>query len=187
MAGKTPKEAVDKFKGSLQRTFSCITKVVLDNRGQNQPSDPSGEPYGITLGTGLPVNLGKGTELSIEVRQHYRVVPNPDPHGPWQVQTAAYYYTLKESEGPEILSYHWHPEQRGGTLSPHLHLKAGARVGRPELTKAYVPTGRVMAEDFVQLLIEHFGVRPLKKNWRKALATSRAEFEEDKSWGGRER
>jgi hypothetical protein len=81
------------------------------------------------------VNLGRGSDLSIEVRQHYRVVPNPDsenpdPHKPWQVTTVAYYYTLPESEGPEIFSYQWHPEQRSATTFPHLHLEGGGKGGK---------------------------------------------------------
>lgn len=141
---------------------------MLDNRGGDQPSDPSKEPHGITLGIGIPVELGGGSNLALEIRQHYRVVPNPEPHEPWQVTTVAYYYTLLQSGGPEILSYQWHPEQRSSATFPHLHLQAGARVGVPQLTKAYLPTGRVVAEDFVRLLIQHFGVRPLRHDWKKA-------------------
>ncbi len=55
-------------------------------------------------------------------------------------------------------------------------------MGGPELAEAYLPMGCVMAEDFVQLLIEHFGVHPLRKDWKTALADSRAEFEADHSW-----
>ena len=81
------------------------------------------------------MNLGRGSDLSIDVRQHYRVVPNPDsentdPHKPWQVTTVAYYYTLLESEGPEIFSYQWHPEQRSATTFPTFTLKVRAKVGR---------------------------------------------------------
>lgn len=184
MTGRTSRQAVQGFLDSLQRSFSCITKEVLDNAGGYYSSD---KPHGVTFKTGLPVALNRRGDLAIVVRLQYEVTETSSKaQEPWQVTTLAYYYTLKLAEGPEILAYHWHPYQRSPADFPHLHLKAGAKVGRSELAKAYLPTGRVMAEDFVQLLIEHFSVRPLRNDWRDALAQSRAEFEEDKSWGGRQ-
>jgi hypothetical protein len=125
--------------------------------------------------------LGGGLDLAIDVRLQYHV-REVGSHE-WTVTTVAYYYTVKRSEGPEIIAYHWHPSQRSPATFPHLHLQAGARVGRPELVDAYLPTGRVMAEDFVRLLIEHFGVRPLRTDWKDALRESRAEFAKDATWG----
>ncbi len=58
---------------------------------------------------GLPVELGGGTGLTIQVSQQYRVIENPDPRKPWQVKTVSYHYTLGEIGGREILSYQWHP------------------------------------------------------------------------------
>jgi hypothetical protein len=140
---------------------------VLNNGGGYYPSD---KPHAVTFGTGLPVVLGRGSDLAIVVRLQYEVTETSrQPRKPWQVTTLAYYYTLKQSEGPEIFSYQWHPYQRSPATFPHLHLETGAGVQRTELRTAYLPTGRVMAEDFVELLIEHFGIRPLKKDWKNAL------------------
>lgn len=179
MAGRTPPEAVQKFLDSLQRALSCVTVAVLNSRGGYYPSE---FPHPLTLGGGLPVELGRGSGLAVEVRQQYRVIESTRGHEPWKVTTVAYYYSLRESGGPEILSYQWHPSQRSAVTFPHLHLGAGARVGRKELERAHIPTSRVALEDFIRLLIEHFSVAPLREDWEEGLQKSRAEFEQDRSW-----
>lgn len=128
------------------------------------------------------MELGSGTGLAIEVRQQYRITETPNRYEPWQVRTVAYYYILRESGGPDIFSYQWHPAQRSPITFPHLHLGPAAAVGREELTKAHIPTGRVALEDFIRLLIDHLGVRPLREDWEQALEKSRTEFEADRSW-----
>lgn len=128
------------------------------------------------------MELGRGSGLAVEVRQQYRVIESAKGHEPWKVTTVAYYYTIRESGGPEIISYQWHPGQRSAITYPHLHL--GARAGdlRSELAGSHLPTGRVALEDFVRLLIEHFGIGPRREDWEEALRKSRAEFEQDRSW-----
>ena len=98
------------------------------------------------------------------------------------MRTVAYYYTLKESDGPEIISYQWHPHQRSVVTFPHLHLGGGAMVERAELQAAHLPTGRVSLEAFIRLLIEDFEVPTLRGDWEEALARSEEEFEADRSW-----
>ena len=142
----------------------------------------SQRPLPLTLGRGLPVDLGGRTDLAVQVSQQYRVIENPDPREPWQVRTVAYRYTLWESGGPEIFSYQWHPASRGNITFPHLHLEAGAGIGRDEFHRAHLPTGRVALEDFVRLLIVDFDVVPERDDWEEALAQSRAEFDRDRSW-----
>lgn len=139
-------------------------------------------PHPLTLMDGLPVELGGGTALTIQVTQQYRVIENPDPREPWQVRTVAYHYTLGEADGHEILSYQWHPNVPGSVTFPHLHLKYGARLGRAEFERAHLPTGRVTLEDFVRLLIDDFSVPPARDDWEAALEESRREFESDRSW-----
>jgi hypothetical protein len=131
----------------------------------------------------LPVELGGGLGLSIKVFQQYRVIEKPAAYEPWQVSTAAYYYTLLESDTEaEILSYQWHPSVPNSVTFPHLHLGHGAGIGRPEFYGAHLPTGRVTLEDVVRLLIEHFGIPPARDDWEDALAMSRAEFDADRTW-----
>jgi len=108
VAGRTEYEAVRKFVDSLQRTLSCVTRAVVTVRGGYHATV---HPHPLTIGGGLLVDLGHGANLSIDIKQQYRVIENPDPYEPWQVRTAAYYYGLRETEGFEILSYQWHPHQ----------------------------------------------------------------------------
>ena len=112
------------------------------------------------------------------------MVENPGPYEPWQVRTVAYYYTLQETEGPEIFSYQWHPTQGSHVTFPHLHLGAGSVEGEGMniLEGFHLPTGRVALEDFVRLLIEEIGIPPLREDWEAVLERSRAEFEADRSW-----
>jgi hypothetical protein len=82
---------------------------------------------------------------------------------------AGYYYALRELEGSEIVAYHWHPGRRSPIDFPHLHLGAGSGIGREELQKAHVPTGRVDLEDVLLMAIREFGVRPRREDWARIL------------------
>jgi hypothetical protein len=143
----------------------------------------SATPHPLTLAGGLPVDLGSGVGLAIQVSQQYRVLEtNLDPREPWRVTTVAYHYTLRDSEAQEVISYQWHPNVPNSVSFPHLHIGYGAGVAREEFQRAHLPTGRVALEDFVRLLIIDFGVPPEKEDWEQELSASRAEFEADRSW-----
>jgi hypothetical protein len=119
LAGQTEREAVQRFRESLHRTISCIVNSpYVDVKGGYYVSTT---PHPLTLMDGLPVELGGGTDLTVQVSQQYRVIENPDPREPWQVKTVAYHYTLGETEGHEILSYQWHPTVPGSVSFPHLY------------------------------------------------------------------
>ncbi len=77
--------------------------------------------------------------------------------GPWKVKITAYPYTLEESKGGEMIS--WHPTGPGALPYPHLHLGAAVDVGRAELEGAHIPTGRVALEQVLRFAIETFRVR----------------------------
>lgn len=139
-------------------------------------------PHPLTLMDGLPVELGGGTSLTVQISQQYRVIENPDPREPWQVKTVAYHYTLGESDGHEILSYQWHPSVPGSVSFPHLHLQYGAHLRRSEFGRAHLPTGRVTLEGFVRLLLDDFDVPPARDDWEQALEESRREFDSDRTW-----
>jgi hypothetical protein len=123
-----------------------------------------------------------GTELSVVVSQHYRLIERPAPVEPWKVSTVAYFYALREAGGHEIFSYQWHPLITASVTFPHLHIGYGAYVGRDEFHKAHLPTGRVALEDFVRLLIEEFHVPPVRDDWPEVLQQSLTEFEADREW-----
>jgi hypothetical protein len=73
---------------------------------------------------------------------------------------------LDDADGREVLSFQWHPGGRSPVTWPHLHLGAGAEVGRAELTSAHLPTGRVAIEEVLGLAISELGVEPLRGDER---------------------
>lgn len=175
MAGRTPFEAVRNYLAPLQRALSCITNAVLNVAG------------GYTLGpvhaaqlAGSPVKLQGITPLALSVIQHYRIVEDESPRGPWKVSIAGYLYTLEEPGGHEIITYHWHPFS--GVPFPHLHLQEGAKVGFAPLRAAHIPTHRVAVEDVLRLAIAELGVRPQRDDWEEVLNTTQGLFEMWRTW-----
>jgi hypothetical protein len=109
-----------------------------------------------------------GADLSLSVQVFARVSEQAG-QAPWTVSTFGYSYALREPEGPEIIAYHWHPGRRSPIDFPHLHLGAGAGIGREELQKAHIPTGRVELEDVLLMAIREFGVRSRRDDWQEIL------------------
>jgi len=109
-----------------------------------------------------------GADLSLSVQVFARVSEQAG-QAPWTVSPFGYSYALREPEGPEIVAYHWHPGRRSPIDFPHLHLGAGSGVGREELQKAHIPTGRVELEDVLMMAIREFGVRPRREDWARIL------------------
>lgn len=101
--------------------------------------------------------------------------------GSWRTHTTWYDYAIFGSEdgSDEWLSYHYHPETHA---LPHLHVNIDPPWGRRGFRKTHLPTGRIVLEDFVQLLIDEFGVGPLRHSWKKVLRDNRAMFIERRTW-----
>jgi hypothetical protein len=175
MAGRTPREAVNNFLGHLQLALPCVTPSVLVVSGGYYPR---AEPHAATIGEGNPVRLTGSARISLVVKHDYRVVEDSGSHGPWKVSTSGYLYSLKDHDSHDILSYHWHPTERSIVTYPHLHLGAGANVGRPELAIAHLPTRRIALEDVLRLAIREFGVRPRRSDWAEVLDSAQAAYED---------
>lgn len=176
MPGRTPAEAVVDYRDPIQRAVDCVVPTVVNIRGGYHPSD---RPHSLILGDGSPQRL-RGTRIVISLSHLYRVMllEDPDdPRGSWGVNTVGYMYALCEREGPEILSYHWHPFREGEFTLPHLHLGAGAGIGRPELVAAHLPTGRIAIEDFLRLVLRDFGATPRRSDWEAVLSETQAALE----------
>lgn len=122
------------------------------------------------LGFGDPVPLRGSTRVSLAVKMRYRIVQAEGERGPWQVSVAAYQYAFTDDAGREIVAYHWHPDGMSNVTAPHLHLEAGAHVGRLDLAASHLPTGRVSLESIVRLAIEGFSVSPLRREWQSVLS-----------------
>jgi len=179
VAGRTPKQAVKTFLEPIRLVLSCVTGVQL-----SRTQDTSDTDRVLVLADGHPVPLActQGTSLAMRVTQNYRVVRAEGQRGPWKVKITAYYYTLEDDHGAEILSFQWHPKGRSPVVYPHLHLGAAAAVGHQHLAEAYVPTGRVPLEQFLWLLIDGFHVQHGRPDWKDVLVRTRKKFEQWRTW-----
>jgi hypothetical protein len=166
--GRNPYQAVQDFRSSLQRAISCVTPSVIAVRSATGYG--VGSEHALTLGVPEAVKL-PGAGISLSVRAYARVVERDDGAAPWRVDLASYFHTLRDAQGREVIAYHWHPEGRSPIDFPHLHLGAGSVVGREELQKAHIPTGRVELEDVLLMAIREFGIRPRRDDWQEILGT----------------
>lgn len=168
MYGRTPYEAIQNFRSTLQRVVSCITDSVIVVRGSEY--GPGSEHF-LSLGSGGPIKQS-GVDIALWIRHFARVVEHDASRTPWRAETIGYLYSLLEDKGQEIISYQWHPNQQSPITTPHLHLGAGANIGRAELQKAHIPTGLIDLEDVLLLAIREFGATPRRDDW--ALILGRA-------------
>ena len=106
----------------------------------------------------------------LSLQQNYRIVETDTPRQTYRVEISAYNCVIYDSEIREILIYHWHPGGNSPVVTPHLHLKQGAQVGRTELRDAHFPTGYIPLVDFLRLLITDLGVQPRRLDWDTILA-----------------
>jgi hypothetical protein len=182
LAGRDAHEAVNNYREPLKDAVGCVTNPVLlfsEHGGYRV-----GEEYSLALMEGDPVQLSGTARIAISVIQYFQVIQDErEDYGPFRVTTTAYYYTVEDENGHEIIAYHWHPKAPNSkTVHPHVHLQYGAKVKRQELAGTHLPTGRVAVEDFLRLMIEVFGVAPLKKNWSVILGRTKKQFDLYKSW-----
>lgn len=159
-------EAVHAFQEASQLALSLVTDDQVSVGGGYHAA---AEPHLLALNNGQPARLHADTPLSLVVLHYYRVVKAGSGSRPWRMTSTAYYYSLEDGDGQEILAYHWHPEARSTVMFPHLHLGAGAGQLRRELYRAHLPTGHITLEDFLRLTIRDFGVQPLHAAWQEVL------------------
>lgn len=180
MPGDTPYAAVESYVRPLQRAISCISPEAHFATAGGHYVSPS--PHGLTLANGgvrLKLRGSDSEGLVLSVSQQYEIIEHEQG---FRVRTLKYAYKIDNwNDGHEIMAYHWHPKEK--IKYPHLHLSYGARIGRGDLLRAHVPTGRVALEDVIQFLIESFNVEPSKEEWEGILEDSRENFRAHRSWG----
>jgi hypothetical protein len=166
MTGRTPDEAAGAFRDTVQRALSCVTRnVVFLTRNSGTP-----RPFlHDLLLSGDPAPLPGSGRTALSVRYRFTLVAERPARRPWQARTVAYYYTLSDVDGPEILGYHWHPEGMSHETAAHLHLGAALKLGRTGMMKAHLPTGHVQLPYILRLAIRDLGVRPLRSDWSEIL------------------
>jgi hypothetical protein len=88
----------------------------------------------------------------------------------------SYIYRLLDREHNGIVAYHWHPAGISSVRHPHLHLSNQIRpieLGRNQtplpLADMHLATGIVPLAHVVRMLIEEFGVEPLRDDWDAVL------------------
>lgn len=179
MSFRSADEAARDFRETVVHALSPITPahVYVPTRDA-----ASGTLMPLTINRGLPVPLNRRVkvavaQISLFMSMAVRAVGGGHD---WRISTIQYIFAIRDGE-QKILSYHWHPDNEDVRF-PHLHLDQGASVGRTELASAHLPTGRVLIEDVVYLLIKDFNVERAD-DWEARLATTRARFAESHTWG----
>ncbi len=181
MAGRKPHEAVTNYLEPLRKAISCITRSGLQVTSRDQLN----KVHALTLNRGSAVPLRGRRDLTLNIRQGYRIEEAEGELGPYEVSTAAYAYIIGDAEEREILTYHWHPEGPSHITEPHLHLGPAAEIGCEELVKAHIPVGRITIEDVIGLLLRDFGVKPLREDWEDVLAETQGKYENYRTTSGR--
>jgi hypothetical protein len=128
-----------------------------------------------------PLQLRDGTRsiqllLSLDFE-----IAQPGNRREYALQPTSYVYAISDLDSRELLAFHWHPSGVSAHVSPHLHISSqlpeislGARQPRIRLSDMHLPTGFITFADIVRLLIDEFGVEPLRDDWREVLAEDKA-------------
>jgi hypothetical protein len=184
LAGDNPAEAVRSFVGPLQRAISCVTRSQLRvSQGGYAPS-VTGQPHGLLLNGGRPVALSGPERPQLFVSLGYDVVHVDDPErGPWKVSTRSYRYHILTNDGTESVLYHWHPDGKSHVTRPHMHIGNSLLSRDAVITrKAHMPSGRIALELVVWLLLDEYGVPPLRDDAHGVLDECLDRFERYRTW-----
>jgi hypothetical protein len=147
---------------------------------------PLGAAQTAKLGAGEPAMVTSSVygSLALTVNLIFVVLEEDGPRGPFRCSSRSYVMGLKEPDGAEVISYHWHPESVSPETGPHFHI--GERRVR-QVVRLHVPTPRVSVEEFVRTAIQSFGVEPTVDEdvWRPLLDESQHVHETWRSWHDR--
>ena len=158
-------EVIANYITNLQKRVSCVTSSVINA----EIYQPAPAPHSLTINDGEPVLLSGPSGLQLALRQYFVAVDSVQS-STWQIEVSSYFYELLDSDGREVLAYHWHPRGNSPVATPHLHLEQGAQVGRPEVRDAHLPTGDVSLNAILRVLIEEMGVQPRRPDWDSILS-----------------
>ena len=162
---QTSHEAVANHLDTLQKLVSCVTPSVVVTEFYH----PLVVPIPVTINYGEPVSLRGPSRFQFALRQSFIAVDSGQ-NSSWRVGVRSFSYEIHDSEGREVLLYHWHPRGNSPVVTPHLHLEQGAQVGRTEVRDAHLPTGDVSLNSLLRVLIEEMGVQPQRPDWDSILS-----------------
>ncbi len=109
--------------------------------------------------------------LSLEIFAAHDELEDPLNPGTWIARTLGYRYQLALREGPELLAFHWHPQEPNPIKFPHVHIGAAAQSGFAPLARAHIPTGIVPLHNVLRFAIQDLAVRPLRRDWQAILSS----------------
>ncbi len=151
---------------------SKLCPVSRDPSSIRATYDPRVQPQVIVLNRNAPVLLGR-SGVSLYVAHHVGIVESDEPSAPWHALTSGYVYPLGDTEGRELVAFHWHPSAPNIVTNPHLHLGPIAKAGHQRLAVAHIPTGRVSLQDVLRLAITELGVSVQREDWDDVLQATR--------------
>lgn len=172
MDARTPIQAAEALRASLQTAVSCVSRAVVL---VDFPVPPD-VTYGMNLSHAL-TPLGRRPTLAHTLRQRCTATRLPLTDR-WTARTSGYSYTLMDRDGQELLVYQWDTTGNSPVTSPHAHVgRSLAHASLPEpfrqqvgrLTKAHLPTGHVTAAAILHVAITDLGVVPLREDWASVL------------------
>jgi hypothetical protein len=110
------------------------------------------------------------------IDQHITTLLASAPKEPrqYRIATLGYNYAILNQRFREILSFHWHPEQRSPEHEPHLHVgSAIIDVDAADFGKGFsgmhIPTGKIALAQVVRMLLTEFNVVPNRQDWDATL------------------
>lgn len=199
MADATPEEAVDTFVARIRSTLACIAAGTAFGSGNAVGFDHSLTLYtpgqiepNITL---LATHAGEG-ELLFRFAHLYHVVqiPGAVPRALFDVRTSFYQYRILDFAEKEIVVYDWAPTGLSPVRTPHMHIpvagslilpqRAGSRLASQKtyLDDLHFPTGHILLEDIVELLIREFQVSSRRDDWEEVLQSNREAVARGRNW-----
>jgi hypothetical protein len=190
LAAASPEEAVDTFLDRIRAALDCVVNCTAYGSGGSEGVNHSLAFY--AAGQTVP-NLarlrthGGIGELLFRFGHSYVVAPSRDggTRDAFVVNTTFYQYRILDYGGDEVVVYDWDPDGPSPVRTPHLHVPAAGsiilkqRTGSPLaqqrtfLGSLHLPTGAIVLEDIVELLIREFQVVPRRTDWEAVLAANR--------------
>ncbi len=173
MPGRTKDEARENFANPIRQTLSCVTTAPAEysfSRGYETLTLRGGIPVALQATDCVPVSLGMVHLFTVEEQNM----------GEWKVRTQGYAYHVHNQHGQLMFCYHWHPWR--SQRYPHLHIKYGSGVLRPDVQRAHFPTGRVAIETVILFLVAGFHVSPVRGDWQGIAESNLERFENWRTW-----
>jgi hypothetical protein len=156
----------------LRQWISCISRgSVLAVR--EKPSKTT-----VVRTNPRPIRLRSYDQFLFEIHHEFRVVTNQSTRAP-SIEPIDYRWVLNDSDGHEILAYHYHPMGSSSIKHPHLH--AGSQDRRLAHGKKHLPTGYISLAEIIRCLITEFEAPPLRTDWADILAATPGTIESGSS------